>query len=433
MKKIFYYFLIAVFLTGCLPNGVRVPQSPLLSVLERKSGLIAYIGVDGNIYVTDQGLSATTQLTEDAKPPRSNSASAIVYQLPTWSLDGSQLGFIRLEQNDSKLTSELLIANIDDDTVKSVYTSEGAHPFYLYWSPDNSNLTFLSSTPMQQSMMLQSVSADGGQQLVLDSGTPFYWSWAPDGKTMIVHRGTGTQGSASRLSFLKLDTDVNEYSVDETPAAFQAPAWSPNGEFILLAQMNDDAREIILADSTGKPIKTIDTFNLNSAFAWSFDSERFAYIIGEEQMNAGTIGSLHVRNVNSDEEIVIDENVVSFFWSPDGEKLAYFVPFVSSPESEGDQSGTGQIINLQLNMLDIGTGESQPLFTFQPTQQFYSMIPYFDQYHQSTTIWSPDSNNLVLSFIATERGEPGIAVVAASGNLEPRFISSGAFAVWSWQ
>lgn len=432
MKKFFYYFLIAIFLTACLPNGVRVPQSPLLSVLERKSGLIAYIGVDGNIYVTDQGVSNTTQLTKDAKPARNNSASAIVYQAPTWSLDGSQLGFVRLEQNDSKVTSELFIANIDDETVKSVYTSEGAHPFYLYWSPDNLNLSFLSSTPMQQTMMLQSVSADGRQQLVLDSGSPFYWSWAPDGKTMIVHRGTGDPSIPSRLSFIKTDTEVNEYSIDKIPAAFQAPAWSPNGEFILLAQMNDNTKEIILADSTGKPIKTVDTFTLNSAFGWSFDNEQFAYIIGKEQMNAGTIGALHVRDVNSDKEIVIDQNVVAFFWSPDGESLAYFVPFVATPESESGQSDAPQVINLQLNMLDIGTGESKALFTFQPTQEFFSIMPYFDQYNQSTTIWSPDSNNLLLSFIDTQ-GEPGIAVVASSGNLEPRFIASGVFAVWSWK
>ena len=30
-----------------------MPQSPLLSSLERKSGLIAYIGLDGNIYTID--------------------------------------------------------------------------------------------------------------------------------------------------------------------------------------------------------------------------------------------------------------------------------------------------------------------------------------------------------------------------------------------
>ena len=60
------------------------------------------------------------------------------------------------------------------------------------------------------------------------------------------------------------------------------------------------------------------------------------------------------------------------------------------------------------------------------------MLPYFDQYHQSATIWSPDNNNLVLSFMG-QSGAPGIAVVAASGKLEPRMLAQGYLAFWSWE
>jgi hypothetical protein len=82
--------------------------------------------------------------------------------------------------------------------------------------------------------------------------------------------------------------------------------------------------------------------------------------------------------------------------------------------------------------LDVTTGESRELFTYQPTQQFLSVLPYFDQYDQSVTIWSPDNNNLVLSFLGSS-GKPGIAVVAASGKLEPRILAEGYLAFWSWK
>src|SRR5687768_769332 len=134
------YLLIAIFLSACLPAGVQVPQSPLLSVLERKAGLIAYLGLDGNVYVTDQAASDTTQLTKDGSPPTETSSSVVVYQSPTWALDGNQLGFIRLEQNESQVGSKLFVADIDAGTVKGVYSSESEHPFYLYWSPDDLNL-----------------------------------------------------------------------------------------------------------------------------------------------------------------------------------------------------------------------------------------------------------------------------------------------------
>ncbi|HXQ37896.1 MAG TPA: hypothetical protein VN843_28070, partial [Anaerolineales bacterium] len=69
---------------------------------------------------------------------------------------------------------------------------------------------------------------------------------------------------------------------------------------------------------------------------------------------------------------------------------------------------------------------------YQPTEQFANILPYFDQYHQSVTIWSPDNNNLVLSFV-NNNGGSGIAIVAASGQLEPRLLAEGFLAFWSWK
>ena len=129
------------------------------------------------------------------------------------------------------------------------------------------------------------------------------------------------------------------------------------------------------------------------------------------------------------------ENVIAFFWSPDGDKVAYFVPFLASDSgsTSGNNAGsTAQRLLLQLNMLDVKTGESKELFTYQPTEQFKNILPYFDQYHQSNTIWSPDNNNLVLSFLDQD-GNPGIAIVAASGQLEPRLLAQGYLAFWSWK
>jgi hypothetical protein len=69
---------------------------------------------------------------------------------------------------------------------------------------------------------------------------------------------------------------------------------------------------------------------------------------------------------------------------------------------------------------------------FQPNQQLLTILPTFDQYHRSATIWSPDSAYLVLSAM-TQEGAPGIWVVPASGQLPPRFITPGILAFWSWR
>lgn len=429
MKKLFLFLCSALVIASCLPQDMRMPQSPALSLLERKSGLIAYLGVDGNMYVSDQAGRNLRQLTDDAEI--SQSGSLRYYQFPTWSRDSNQLAFIGLRAEGSRTESRVLIANMEDDSVEEIYTSETEHPVYLNWSPDNANLSFISTTVSGQNLMLQSVPSGGGERTILDTGSPYYWSWAPDGSVMIVHAGgAAASPSPQRLAFLDVSTDtVSEHGLDAIPAPFQAPAWSPDGSRIALARVTDDAREIVVTDAAGEDAQVIGTFETKTAFAWSSDGTRLAYIDGRQPLDAGTIGSLHVFDFETSEDVVEGSDVLGFFWAPSGEEIAYFELLQAQPE-EGQSQTTPQYL-LGLHVLDVTSGESRELFTYQPTQQFLSVLPYFDQYHQSVTIWSPDNNNLVLSFLG-ESG-PGIAVVAASGTLEPRFLAQGLLAFWSWE
>jgi len=430
MKTIPVLALVALLVTACLPQDVQVPQSPLLPILERKSGLIAYVGLDGNIYIVDQSGRSPDQITDDAVVPETANSEFRFYQYPTWSADGNLLAFVRASgEGGAQTLSDMFVQNVEQERVEKIYSSETEHPFYLYWSPDNENVSFLSADARGQSLLLQSAPADGdGGRVVLDSGSPYYWSWAPDGSVMIVHTGSAASSTPEHVAFLQTRSVIVEDGLDSTPASFQAPAWSPDGNRILFTRVNDkEEQEIIVADSTGAFEKALATYDINTAFAWSADSELVAYIEGDQAINAGTIGELHVMDLTASEDFFQDDEVFAFFWSPDSKKLAYFKPRLA----EGSDSSE-QILLLEMHMLDIASGESKQLFTFQPTNQFSAVMPYFDQYHQSATIWSPDSNNLVLSFIDQE-GNPGIAVVAASGQLEPRLLAQGYVAFWSWK
>jgi TolB protein len=437
MKKIFIFILSALLIASCLPRNVQVPQSPLLSTLERKSGLIAYLGADGNMYVSDQGGGNLTQLTDDAVVPQSQGEPTLYYQYPTWSRDGSQLAFIGLGSDGGQTKSKLMVANMDDDSVNEVYASESEHPIYLNWSPDNANVSFISTNVSGQNIILQSVPSQGGDRTILDTGSPYYWSWAPDGSVMVVHAGGATGSSPQHIAFLNVaSTPVTEQGLDSIPASFQAPAWSPDGNHIALARTSDQENEIIITDAAGENPKKIGTFTSKTAFAWSSDSTRLAYIDGEQALNAGTIGPLHIVDVETSQETVEEGNIIAFFWSPSGEEIAYFVLLQAQADSgSGDSGGSTQTspqFVLELHVLNVTNGENRELFTYRPTQQFLSVLPYFDQYHQSATIWSPDNNNLVLSFLDNS-GNPGIAIVAASGQLEPRLLAEGYLAFWSWQ
>jgi Tol biopolymer transport system component len=445
MKRIFIFILSAFLIASCLPQNVQVPQSPLLPLLERKSGLIGYVGTDGNIYVVDQRGRNPIKLTNDAIVPKNQGDPLLLYEYPTWSRDGNQLAFIGVNSDGKQEKSNVVVANIDKKSVKEIYASDSERPVYLNWSPDNANLSFLSTDVSGQNLILKSVSAQGGDPAIFDTGAPYYWSWAPDGHVMIVHAGGAAASSPERTAFLSIgSSNITEQVLDATSTSsgstqvFQAPAWSPDGSHIALARVTDKENQIVVTDVAGKNPKKVGAFTSKTAFAWSSDGKRIAYLDGQQPLAAGTLGSLHVVDLGTSREIVEDGDIIAFFWSPGGKEIAYFIlaqvqDNSSSSGNSGDSTQTPPQYALDLRVLDVTSGESHKVFTYVPTQQFLSILPYFDQYDQSVTIWSPDNNNLVLSLIDTSSGNPSIAIVAASGHLEPRLLAEGYLAFWSWK
>ncbi|HSB01984.1 MAG TPA: hypothetical protein VLE49_15145 [Anaerolineales bacterium] len=448
MKKAFVLILSALLISSCLPQNIQVPQSPLLPLLERKSGLIGYVGIDGNVYISDQGGGNPAQLTQDAALPQGSGNPFLLYEYPTWSRDGSELAFVGVSSDGKQTQSKVMVVNVDNNSANEIYTSKSAVPIYLNWSPDNARLNFTSSDVSSQNVILQSVPSQGGTPTILDVGSPYYWSWAPDGRQMIVHAGGAGTSVPEHVAFLSVDsTTVTEQALDSSSAsfgplssvaaqAFQAPAWSPDGSRIALARVSEKENQIIVTDTAGKNPKKIGTFTSKAAFAWSSDGTRIAYLDGIRPMNPGIFGPLHVVDLETSKEISEDGNIIAFFWSPNGEKLAYFnlvkmQASGSSSGSSGDTQATTQLA-VELYVLDVTSEKSQKLLTYIPTDLFLSILPYFDQYHQAVTIWSPDNNNLVLSLVDDTNG-PSIAVIAATGNLQPRTLANGYLAFWSWK
>jgi TolB protein len=436
--------LLSLIVIGCLPEGVRVPQSPLLRSLERKAGLITYVGVDGNIYTMDQGGGRQQAITNDAKIPDTPTGEFRLYQFPIWSPDSRRIAFIGVRgAQNTPGTASVFTAVPDGSDRQEIFTSHEWVPFYLYWSPDGKRLSFLASVVTTGNTILQTVPVEGGEAQVVDAGQPYYWAWSPDSRRMIIHAGGDALApSAERLAFLTLDGEIVEEGLSLRPARFQAPAWSPDGRWVLLAARAAEGQgTLLVTDHQGTVEKELATFQGAVAFGWSPDGKKIAYIAGEDQQ-PGVIGPLTVMDVENPTAVKTaqEDKIAAFFWSPDSRKVAYFVPSVVSPTPEPDQaeksapSGQPQQVTvlLTLHVLDVQRGRDRRIATFQPTSQFLGILPYFDQYQRSATIWSPDSRNLVLPAYASD-GKPGIWVVPASGALEMRYLADGLLAFWSWR
>lgn len=427
-------YLLVVGVAACGPQGMRLPNIPVLGDLGRDPGRIVYLSTDGNIYTIDQSGGEKRAVTNDAETTLGDSGIARQYQFPAWSPDGRRLAFVGLDRSQSGVERVTLFTARQDGTdLVSAYESTAEYPFYLYWSPDSDRVAFLTTLP-DQGIALKIVPAAGGETRTLATGSPFYWDWAPDDRTLLIHTGGSAQDrSNARLALLDLETGTAQ-DLETPPGSFQAPAWSPSGkEFVLGTPGSDGKESLLLADRKGEAIRDLVEVDAPVFFAWSPDGKKLAYLATDPGLMGGLAQILSVIEPGNPEGAVRakEELVVAFFWSPDSRQIAFFTPAVFSPSPPAGQEGTPQqVFYLRLFVLDVESGESRELALFRPTQDFLNILPYFDQYSRSATIWSPDSHNLVIP-ANSQAGEPNIFVVEADGDPKPALITDGTVAFWS--
>ena len=415
---------------GAVGQGIQIPQSPLLAAVERKSGLIAYLGPDGNVYTIDQGGGKLNMVTEDAN--LTDVGAQRFYDYPTWSPEDNKLAFVGFDVVDDGISNSRIFAtNRKAEQAQEIYSSDAHVPFYLYWSPNGDWVSFLSSAPGTTAMAMQIASAEGGESSVVDTGRPYYWAWSPNDAQVIAHAGgsAAANPNGARLSLVELEPGIRETGLGIRPTEFQAPVYSPNGEHVLLAGETGNQKQLILADSSGRMERVLADYDGSIAFDWAPKGNFAAYrtVSSDSQAPVGQLTFLDLRRPDRPEAIQTEaEDVLGFFWAPDGKKLAYFVPVILTGEGEGEQQ-----ILLELHIAQPKSGETEWITRFIPTPTFLNIFPFFDQYQRSATIWSPDSRNIVVSAVAGENTE-GLFIVPASGDFEPRFLTEGRLGFWSW-
>ncbi|MFQ5942609.1 MAG: TolB family protein [Anaerolineales bacterium] len=421
---------------GSVAQSIQVPQSPLLAAIERKSGLIAYLGPDGNVYTINQAGGKLNMVTEDAHGAEDGVRR--FYDFPTWSLEDNKLAFVGFDvQEDGSASASIFATDKKAEDAREIYTSDAHVPFFLYWSPDGEWVSFLSSTQGSSAMALQIASAIGGETSVVDTGRPYYWAWSPESNRVIAHAGgsIAVNPSGARLSLVEMEPVIRETGLGIQPTNFQAPAYSPDGEYVLLAGTTGGQQQLVLTDSAGRLQRVLADFEGTIAFDWAPKGDFAAYLTADP-LSEALVGDLTFLDLGKPDqpELISSqaEDVMGFFWAPDGKKLAFFVPIVFSEAAEGEeQTAENTRFMLELHIAKPKTGDTRRIAAFQPSPSFLNIFPFFDQYQRSATIWSPDSRYIVVSAVASEDTQ-GLFIVPASGDFEPRFLTEGRLGFWSW-
>jgi hypothetical protein len=405
------------------PTPVATAGSTPVAVQAGADGAdrIAVVDENGQVYTVDPDGGGRVDLNTSGTIPD----AAIV-----WSRDGSRLAFSLASGN----RSELVTIGASGENRTMVYRDASpAAPFYLYWSPDNEHVGFLTAGAGGRLALSVAQAGQDGSAMLVARGEPNYFSWSPGGERMAVHIG-GLRGYVGTHTLGETDT----HNRDAAPALFQAPAWSPVDDTYLFARAGSGRQDDLVLVRDDVEI-SLTQFDGGISFAWSPDGARVAYstfdAVGEHYSKL-----MLVEADGSESRTLVDASHFAFFWSPDGTKIAYLTGRVGAPSTIGStQRSPGlavparQEIELTWNVVDVESGQTAPLASFVPTESFLFIVPFFDQYAQSISLWSPDSRYLLLAGAPLGRPE-GIYRLDAEGSGDLlTHVGPGQFAIWSWR
>lgn len=408
--------------TGALPflNRVSAAGKPALNQ-------IALVDNNGNVWLVSPDGAERRQLTSDGAG----------YRFPTWSPDGRWLAFVGPDQANR---AALYVSPAMGDEAAVLFASLESAPFYLYWAPDSQAITFLTQEARGLAMRLARP-AEPGVDRVLGRGAPFYWVWAPASDRLLMHvGGARTVSAEAHLSLLDNQDDAQRVELDLAPGSFQAPSWSNDGQYIFYVAEDEAGRNAIFKteiETLGQTLLTRVTGA--TLMVASPTGEHLAYLEITRRVNPPLGTAYVIQTDGQGQRQVLEDLVLSMYWSPDGRKLALLTPTFVENDSAGRNRPDGlaaplpQRLAFRWWVYDLETETLEPVATFDATSEFLQTVPFFDQYHLSLTFWSPDSRYLVLSEVDREGDGGTVWIVDTTGQEPDRQVGEGTLAVWSWK
>lgn len=383
-------------------DGVTAAQ---INTIDDRENRVLILDLDGNIYTLDPDGRRRQAVTTDA-------SNTLIYQQPTWSPDTNRIAWTQVSSADNRVQSSLVVSSPAGDVISDIELPFA--PFFIYWSPDSQRLAYLSNWLSQStpSMALRTVDLSGvtPTSATIAEGQPFYFAWSPDGQELLSHVGDETVTVYS--------LDGNQEPLSDASSGFPAPQWTREGNLIFAIDDLNGQGHLVMSDRLGTELTELTTYIGSISFGLNPTEDMLAYAVSDRGGPSATVGSLYLVDLDTFSTVEISfQPVIAFFWSPDGEKLA-FLQF----EIEENQT--------TLRWKVWADGKIHTYDKFVPSQVFMRRyLAYFDQYALSMNIWSPDSSAFVYAGL-NGNGRRGVFVQDLDEE-EPTRISSGLFAAWS--
>ena len=405
--------LVALFLVVIIVGTVGIASVVVLSRRAQAArGSLLVLGKESHLLALD-GQGKQQVLAEDI------STDGFLYPSPA--PDGTRVAYVA----SSNKGTALMVLTLSSGERKQLFNiSAPIQLFYMTWSPDSRYISFLS--PVENgSLGVSVVPADGSAtpHVVSQDNKAAYFAWTPDSQKLLLH-SNGSVFEQGSLATFALGSDQPQ-QIQQDPGFFQAPAWSADGKqvfYVLQPKVQtdqpsfDDVVSVLTRAAPDGSGSTELVREVGSVifFSRAPGSDQLAYTT--LSFKTKTFGPLTVVDGATGKHNVVSrsgDDVVAFFWSPDGKQLAYL-----TREDERDLRS-----DYTWHVVGSGGGEVRDLARFTPTQSFSGLVTFFDAYALSFNLWSPDSKQL------TYAAADGVYTLDTTSGTTKR-MAEGELGVW---
>jgi hypothetical protein len=362
-----------------------------------------------------------------------------VLGFPAWSPDGTRIAATRLGQTeDAIVVFDAPAAGsgaVADPVV--ILQSPTIDPFYLYWRPDGSGVSYLANEAGDLSMRIAPADGSGpldgsGPGATVRSGNPFYYDWIGQDR-LLAHIGVGADAFLGEIG---LDGEEAAPALDGT-GDFRSAVVSRDQASVGFVRTDDaGAGQIVVAARDGSREQAMPVLG-SSAVVFDPTGSTVAAIGATDPRQAAAgfpLGPVRLLDAATGEvRTLVDGLVVGFWWSPDGSTIAALrvqpVAEAGSSLVPRPSASAETETEVRLVFVDVASGEVRSDPVVRPAPRFVTQVlAYFDQYTLSHRVWAPDSASIVLPE-ATDAGTTQLRVHFADGR--PPVALEGEIGFWS--
>ena len=392
---------------------------------------IAIAAIDGSIYTVNPDGTERKDVSR-RNADLEGSAFAGAYTWPVWSPDGGSILFsaIRPFRPDARIS--IMRGPADGNGVgvtlfvdhpETMGIGNGV-PHYAMWSPDGSQIAVIAGTG-EQLITATFDSETGEERYMVAKGSPVYLDWGPLSSSLVIH-------VAGSLFTVDHDGEDMEPLFDGQEMRFLAPQFAGGSDRFLHGDSASGNFMILSSGLSDDDTRVLGTSEGVAAFRASPNGETVALLRGEF---SGLYDSLALVSLeDGEEELLIERKIRSAWWSPDGSKIA--VASLSARLRGG----------IEWSVWDVAAGEESFAALMVPTPEFNFVHSFFEQYGNSTRLWSPDSTRIVtagvvvtnavdpaldLPFQLPEATREEVWVIDTGGIDPPTAIGDGYLGFWS--